>query len=137
MNNYVPNILFYAGSLEEAKSMQISANVLKDKLLDRGIQANFGILNVFDIADINEEDALISDADIVLYWFNNHVFDEDLLNKKLGHFFSHCDKGIVGCWPRANIRPVIDEIIVNCPDTLDEIASYVDLMLDNSLNFHN
>lgn len=137
MNDYVPYIMIYAGSKEDAKNMRIVMNVLKDKLLRKGFKADFGIYEDYEEANLSDEDFMVCAADVILYWFNNNVNDKEFFERKMNSFFNHTDKGMVGCWPHSNVRGVIDEVVVNCPDTLDDVADYIYLVYSNEMEFTN
>ena len=137
MNDYVPYIIVYAGSVDDAKNMIIVMNILKDKLLRKGFKADFGIYKDYEEANLDEETAIVSDADVILYWFNNHVNDKEFFERKMNNFFNHADKGMVGCWPHSNVRELIDEVVINCPDTLDDVANYIYLVYSNEMEFTN
>ena len=55
----------------------------------------------------------------------------------MNSFFNHADRGMVGCWPQSNVRGAIDEIVINCPNTLDEVADYIYLVYSNEMEFTN
>jgi len=137
MNDYVPYIMIYAGNSEDAKNMRIVMNVLRDKLLSRGFNARLGIYEAYEEANLGDENFMVSDADVILYWFNNHVYDKEFFERKMNNFFNHADKGMVGCWPHSNVRELVDEVVVNCPDTLDEVADYIYLVYSNEMEFTN
>ena len=130
MNDYVPYIVIYAGNKEDAKKMRIVMNILRDKLLCRGFNAILGIYEPY-------EEANLSDADVILYWFSNHVNDKEFFERKMNSFFNHADRGMVGCWPQSNVRGAIDEIVINCHNTLDEVADYIYLVYSNEMEFTN
>lgn len=137
MNDYVPYIVIYAGNKEDAKNMKIVMNILRDKLLCRGFKAILGIYEAYEEGNLSDEDFMVSDADVILYWFNNHVNDKEFFERKMNSFFNHADRGMVGCWPQSNVRGAIDEIVINCPNTLDEVADYIYLVYSNEMEFTN
>lgn len=137
MNDYVPYIVIYAGNKEDAKNMTIVMNILRDKLLCRGFKAELGIYESYKEADLRSENDMVSNVDLIIYWFNNHVMDREFFERKVDSFFNQPNKGLIGCWPQSNVREIIDEYVPGSPTTLDEIADYICFIYENEKRFTN
>lgn len=125
MQYFVPNIYFYVGSEVDARDINIIISQLDILLKSKGLKVNLGIYCDDLEGYLQTKRAFLTPADRIVYYFHNHVTDEDSFKKEVNNILVNADKAYVCCWPYANVRPFLDEHFGDIGNNLNDIIKWI------------